>query len=217
MDDILRDQPGQAATSRDNDFTLSLEEVSQRYFDAGHARTIRTLQRYCASGHLDAQKVATTTGDKYLVTPQSVARHLAQIEELQALDTVATDRAQPRRVATSAAAHQSPPEQDASQGMANDSLRPTATAPTDVSRDVARLEREVEQAKDERDFLREQIDRKDKTIDSLIERDRETNILVRGLQEMLTPLLGPSRREPPIASRHSPYVDNADDRQDAVV
>ena len=217
MDAILRDQPGQAATSRDNDFTLSLEEVSQRYFDAGHARTIRTLQRYCASGHLDAQKVATTTGDKYLVTPQSVARHLAQIEELQALDTVATDRVQPRQVATSGAAHQSPPEQDASQAMGSDSLRPTATAPTDVSRDIARLEREVEQAKDERDFLREQIDRKDKTIDSLIERDRETNILVRGLQEMLTPLLGPSRREPPIASRHSPYVDNADDRQDAVV
>ena len=50
---------------------------------------------------------------------------------------------------------------------------------------------------DERDFLREQIDRKDRTIDALIERDRETNFLVRGLQEMLSPLLGPARREPP--------------------
>ena len=48
-----------------------------------------------------------------------------------------------------------------------------------------RLEREVEQAKDERDFLREQIDRKDKTIDSLIERDPETNVLVRDLQHMI--------------------------------
>lgn len=66
-----------------------------------------------------------------------------------------------------------------------------------MSRYVERLEREVEQAKDERDFLREQIDRKDKTIDSLIERDRETNILVRGLQEMLTPLLGAPRRQSP--------------------
>jgi len=85
MDDINRDETRPAATSRDNDFTLSLEEVSQRYFDAGHARTIRTLQRYCASGHLDAQKAATTTGDKYLVTPQSVARHVSQLEELRAL------------------------------------------------------------------------------------------------------------------------------------
>jgi hypothetical protein len=38
-----------------------------------------------------------------------------------------------------------------------------------VSRYVELLEREAEQAKDERDFLREQIDRKDKTIDALIE------------------------------------------------
>jgi hypothetical protein len=43
----------------------------------------------------------------------------------------------------------------------------------------------VEQAKDERDFLREQIDRKDRTIDSLIERDRETNFLIRGLQNLI--------------------------------
>ena len=53
--------------------------------------------------------------------------------------------------------------------------------------------------RDERDFLREQINRKDRTIEALIERDRETNFLVRGLQEMLTPLLGGARRrdEPP--------------------
>jgi hypothetical protein len=66
-----------------------------------------------------------------------------------------------------------------------------------VSRYVVQLERQVEQAKDERDFLREQIDRKDRTIESLIERDREMNVLVRGLQEMLTPLIGNGRRESP--------------------
>jgi hypothetical protein len=69
-----------ASTGDNNDFTLSIEEVSERYAGAGHPRTIRTLQRYCVSGHLDARKVATTLGDKYLVTPQSVARHIANIE-----------------------------------------------------------------------------------------------------------------------------------------
>jgi hypothetical protein len=48
---------------------------------------------------------------------------------------------------------------------------------------VQRLESEVE-------FLRGQIGKKDNTIDALLERDRETNILVGRLQEMLTPLLG---------------------------
>jgi hypothetical protein len=88
------------ATSGDTDFTLSLDEVGQLYAKAGHPRTLRTLQRYCASGHLEAQKVATALGDKYLVTPQSVARHVAQIEELGALDTVAAGRDVSRRLSS---------------------------------------------------------------------------------------------------------------------
>ena len=51
--------------------------------------------------------------------------------------------------------------------------------------------------KDERDFYREKIDRKDKTIDSLLESDRETNFLIRGLQDQI-PRLGTGRRQPPI-------------------
>ena len=56
---------------------------------------------------------------------------------------------------------------------------------------------QLEVANDDREFMHEQINRKDRTIDSLIERDRETNVLVRGLQEMLTPLLGGGRRQEP--------------------
>jgi hypothetical protein len=58
----------------------------------------------------------------------------------------------------------------------------------------AQLQKRLEVADDERDFMREQLNRKDKIIDSLLERDKETNYLVRGLQEMLTPLLGGGRR-----------------------
>jgi hypothetical protein len=179
------DTPRPVATPGDNDFTLSIEQVSARYAAAGRPRTIRTLQRYCASGHLDAQKIATTLGDKYLVTPLSVARHIAQIQELSALDTVATRRDAPRPAATPVAQEFPAPNPDAHTASGDDMGRHTATIETDMSRYVVRLEREVEQAKDERDFLREQIDRKDKTIDSLIERDRETNYLIRGLQNLI--------------------------------
>jgi hypothetical protein len=90
--------------------------------------------------------------------------------------------------------HQAAPEHDTPRQAATE---PTTTGET--SRYVAHLERQLEVTRDERDFLREQIDRKDRTIEALIERDRETNHLVRGLQEMLTPLLGGGRRrdEPP--------------------
>jgi hypothetical protein len=61
----------------------------------------------------------------------------------------------------------------------------------------------VERLQDDREFLRNQIKVKDTQIASLLERDRETNILIRGLQEMLTPLLGPRRETPPGDTRDS--------------
>jgi len=260
-----RDLSRQDATDNDTDFSLSLEEVAERYDRAGHPRTLRSLQRYCAGGHLDARKIATTMGDKYLVTPQSVARHIAQIVEFAQLDAVATGRDLSRPVATTTApeepmaatapengSHNEPDmaRQTATEAVTetpvhpqeprhhtptgHDTMRQATTEPAppvmeapvppqesrheaaperdmprqgatepaatgETSRYVAHLERQLEVARDERDFLREQIDRKDRTIEALIERDRETNVLVRGLQEMLTPLLGGGRRrdEPP--------------------
>ncbi len=88
----MPDEPRPAATDPDTEFSLSIEEVAVRYARAGHPRTFRTLQRYSASGHLDARKVATALGDKYLITPQSVARHIAQIAELVALQPATTGR-----------------------------------------------------------------------------------------------------------------------------
>jgi hypothetical protein len=183
------------ATGGNTDYTLSLEEVSERYARAGHPRTLRSLQRYCVSGHLDAQKVATALGDKYLVTPQSVARHIAQIEELAALDTVATGRGMSRHVATPVGQQVSAEIREHPHTTTPDQQRQAAAGDGEASHHVARLEREVEQLHDDRDFLREQIKVKDGQIASLLERDRETNVLIRGLQQMLTPLLGRPARE----------------------
>jgi len=188
-----RDPSRQDAAGRDTDYVLSLEEVAERYAKAGHPRTLRTLQRYCANGHLNAQKLATATGDKYLVTPQSVDRHIAQTVELGGHEPVAIGRDTPRQVATDVAQEirQDPP---ATEG---DKPRQATTPVADMSPDVAQLEREVDRLNDDRNFLREQIKVKDTQIASLLERDRETNILIRGLQEMLTPLLGGPRQPRP--------------------
>ena len=93
-----------------------------------------------------------------------------------------------------------PPTQQQETATGHDTPRQGTTEPAatgETPRYVAQLERQLEVARDERDFLREQINRKDKTIDALLERDKETNYLVRGLQEMLTPLLGGGRRQDP--------------------
>ena len=176
-----------AATSNDNDYTLSLEQASERYAKAGHSRTLRSLQRYCVNGHLDARKIQTTLGDKYLVTPQSVARHIAQIEELNALDNVATSRAFSRPVATDVvppvAAQESAKETAPPAPTGNDNQRPETTGETATSRYVALLERDNE-------FLRDQVQKKDGQITDLSKRFGETQTLLGAMQRMLAPLLG---------------------------
>ena len=178
------DQSRRVATSPD-EYSLTIEEAALRYEHAGHPRTSRSIQRYCAKGHLGCLRQETPFGDKYLITPTSVARHIAQIEELAS----ASGRDMPRPVATDVAAHESHDQQTS---------EPT-TSP-DLSRQVAA---NVERIESENVFLRQQIGVKDEQIKDLTERARETNHLIAGLQTMLTPLLGrssESRGEPPIGA-----------------
>jgi len=88
----MLDKPGQVATGPNTSYSLLIDEAAALYARAGHPRTLRTVQRYCASGHLDCIKEATTLGDKYFVSPNSIARHIAQIEELITLETRASNR-----------------------------------------------------------------------------------------------------------------------------
>ena len=93
----MDDQPRPAATSTDNEYSLSIEDAAERYEHAGLPRTLRTIQRYCAKGHLDCRRVEIPYGEKYLITPASVAKHIAYIEETR--QTMA-GRDEPRPVAT---------------------------------------------------------------------------------------------------------------------
>src|SRR5665213_1469416 len=124
---IMNDMPRPVATNDDTDFTLPVEEVARRYDQAGHPRTIRTLQRYCKSGHLDALKKPTFLGDMYLVTAQSVERHLAQIDEMERTTAVATSRDAPRSVATSVVQENKEGDPLQTSASPNDQSRPVAT------------------------------------------------------------------------------------------
>jgi hypothetical protein len=77
------DQPRHAAASSDTEYSLSIEDAAALYERAGLPRTLRTIQRYCAKGHLDSHRVETAYGEKYLITPASVLKHIAYIEEVR--------------------------------------------------------------------------------------------------------------------------------------
>jgi hypothetical protein len=164
------------ATSPDSDFTLTIDDALERYSRAGLPRTPRSIQRYCAKGHLDCRRSETHFGEKYLISPASIDKHIAYIEEVR---PVATGRDEPRQVATNVAAPDSHDEP----------RQETPTSP-DLSRQVAT--EFVERLESENNFLRQQIGVKDEQIKDLTERARETNHLIAGLQKMLTPLLGRS-------------------------
>jgi site-specific recombinase XerD len=189
----MNDDTSRSVATTDDKHTLTIERVADLYSSAGHSRTIRTLQRYCVSGHLDCLKMPTKLGDVYRVTPESVERHVAQLKEFAATG-VATDRAQPRPTATVDAGKKKDDLTEAKVTTDDDTSRLVATT-DDKPPYVAQLEKE-------NIFLREQVGVKDTQIGALLERDKETNTLIHRLQAMLAPLLsapGERHRETPPA------------------
>src|SRR5260370_34851982 len=78
----MDEQPRPDANTDERAYTLTVEEALPRYQAAGHGRTARAVQKYCARGDLDCIKEDTEYGQRYRITPASVARHLEQIEQV---------------------------------------------------------------------------------------------------------------------------------------
>lgn len=178
----MTDNPSRQAATSPDQYTLTIDEAAVRYEHAGHPRTIRTIQRYCAKGHLDCLRQETPFGDKYMITPESVARHIAQIAELAST----TGRDMSRQVATDVAAP-----------IVTEPVSPVVATSNDLSRQDATNDRFVARLESEVEFLRGQISTKDLQIKELTERSRETNVLIGGLQRLLAPLLGSPDPHPP--------------------
>jgi hypothetical protein len=201
------DMSRQVATTPDSEYLLTIDEALQRYEHAGHPRTARSVQRYCALGHLDCRRMETPFGEKYLISAASVAKHIAYIEEVR---PTATGRDKTRQVGTEISdenssdkqRHEAPTSRDMSRQGATDEIaqnideseenvaatgrdpaRHVATDPDLTGRYIARLESENE-------FLREEARTKNAQIKELTERSRETNVLIGGLQRLLAPMLG---------------------------
>ena len=86
MDDTTNDTSRTDATERDKPrHTLSAEETSVLFAEAGVPRSVRTIQRYCKNKHLTYTSVDMELGEKFLIDRNSVER---RIKELQQLDRV---------------------------------------------------------------------------------------------------------------------------------
>src|SRR5712691_766554 len=123
------DRSRPVATSPDNDFILSIDDALERYARAGLPRTPRSIQRYCAKSHLDCRRVETPFGEKYLISPGSVDKHIAYIEEVRPFAT-SPDLSRPGTTSRDQTRHVAVDNQGEEKG------RPTPASP-DQSRPVA--------------------------------------------------------------------------------
>jgi hypothetical protein len=172
-DEQLRTDATIRERSPDHQYTIPIEQAAELYAKAGHPRTVRAIQKYCALSKLDCHKVETETGERYLVAPYSVDRHIAYINEVR---TVANGRDQTRTDASVRPME----NKGAEEAKGNEQARTDAAVRAADERYAQSLERENE-------FLRGQIGVKDGQIKELTERARETNFLIASLQKMLTP------------------------------
>ena len=198
MPDKPRQDASDAARPTATEYPLSLEDVSRLFDEAGLPRNVRTLQRYCAAGRLNCIKEETATGLAYFVDPVSVERAIKQLAQLHGLtDEVrhsTTTEEMPHTVAHDAepsSTSDMPRPSAADRDKVTETIVERQSAPEpDTSGLVAVLERENTSLREQGEFFRHQIEVKDTQIAALLERDKETNYLVRGLQTMLAPLLG---------------------------
>lgn len=187
------DTPRPVATSPDSDFTLTIDDALERYGRAGLPRTPRSIQRYCAKGHLECRLIETPIGEKYMIAPASVDKHIAYIEEVSAnatgpdltrQDATRRDTSRPVGSEGSILKIKEEPAQEAATG--SDKSRQVAPD----TEYVQQLEKRLIDKDGEIVFLRGEVSVKNDQIKDLTERARETNHLIGGLQRMLTPLLG---------------------------
>lgn len=94
-DTISSVAPGDAPSRDTSHYTLTVEAASELFALGGVPRSIRSVQRFCRKGHLEAITFDTEIGEKYLITRESVDRRiqeLQQIERIQGRDTFVASR-----------------------------------------------------------------------------------------------------------------------------
>jgi hypothetical protein len=177
----MTEQPRPAAPADEHSYLLSVEEAADRYAAAGHPRTIRAIQKYCRRGDLESQKVETTYGERYLITPASTDRHIAMIMERSQTNV----REQPRPDAPVRSLQTRDANGDEQFAVGREQPRPDAGGEY-----VEQLQKRLSEKDGEIVFLRSEIVVKNDQIKDLTERARETNHLIAGLQRLLLPWRG---------------------------
>ncbi len=202
MDDTARQAPPTTDAGR----RIPIKDVLLLFRAAGLPRDIRSVQRYCENGLLDGIKELTATGETWFVSEDSIEPAITQLKQMHAAKGGQTTT--PPVVSPVVAAEPASITEGDDDGLgatssdtagrgSNDVAGPEPATDDDVKPDVsghvAQLEKRLEDKDNEIDFLRGEIATKNQQLTDASERDRETNVLIQGLQSMVLQLTGKDR------------------------
>jgi hypothetical protein len=194
----MSDTPGHDATRRDDLHTLTLRELEAKIIQAGIVMSRRQIMRHCKAGTFDAQKLpAVNNVEEWFIAPDSVEKGIADIKTLQALrsrrdatgrDISEHDAAEAsKKIDTDTSGHVASRRDVSEKGRQEDR---EVTEP-DTSRYVEQLEKRIEEKDEVIGMLRGELTNRNDELVRRNERERETNILIRGLQNLVLRLQAP--------------------------
>ncbi len=171
------------------DYCVSVDEIRLLLFENGIEKSKDTIQRYCREGRLDAIKLGLLR--RYFATPLSVERLLEYLRT----DAVEVDPAELDAAAsTGMQVHEGADSTVEPDMQLHAASEPGKSAPEADPHEAASTRMQAHAVDDGMvDFLKgqinvkdEQIKVKDNQIAAMLERDRETNFLIRELQTQLS-------------------------------
>ena len=193
----MQDTPSHSSPQLDNGevrHTLSVHDVGEALVSAGVPRSHRQIIRYCETGMLDAVKVPGPTGPQWYVSPSSVPKAIGDLKQWEAQragqsspkqdmsEHVVVER---ERITNSATASHGAPQP----AMSDKETRQLGSETEPVmARYVEQLEKRIEEKDDVIGMLRGELAQRNEEIVRRNERERETNILIRGLQNLVLQL-----------------------------
>jgi hypothetical protein len=173
------------------DYCVSVDEIRLLLFENGIEKSKDTIQRYCREGRLDAVKLGLLR--RYFATPLSVGCLLEYLQtDAVEVETLELDAA----ASTGMQVHEGASGDEVSNVQPHAAAEPSKSAPEPDPHEAASTRTQAhaaERSDDMVDFLKgqinvkdEQIKVKDTQIAAMLERDRETNFLIRELQTQLS-------------------------------
>jgi hypothetical protein len=163
---------------------VTVEEAALLFAKAGVPRSPRSVRRYCERGHLQCVRIDTENAqEQYLITAASIDRRIAELKQIQS---------------STSGVRSSP---DVTGFIRPGPARSGQSELVEILRDQIKRKDEQITVKDG------QIAALNRTLDQTIERDRETNVLLKLLQEKIFRIEAPRNEGPDMTGHVGPHIE----------